>query len=319
VSRVADPLAPPGAKARAGDARARRSSSGFGFLLCLPGLAWLATFFLVPFYVVIAISFGGVDPIFRSPLPAWNPMDWRFDRFTFVFSRILGEDGFFGPPMLRTLVYMAIAIAVSLAIAYPVAYFAARHAGGRRGLVLTLLLAPFWISYMMRMLAWVNLLQDDGLVNRAISLGGLLPFGVSWLDGRDYTVVLGLVYGYTPYMILAMFASLDRISPSLIESARDLGCGRFDTFRRVVLPMSVPGVAAGLMLAGLPMIGDYFTNDLLSNSPGTAMLGNLINGAVTTPGQASTGAALICITLLLLIVPMTLYVRSTARGQDVRS
>jgi ABC-type spermidine/putrescine transport system permease subunit I len=169
------------------------------------------------------------------------------------------------------------------------------------------------------MLAWVNLLQTDGLVNQVISLGGLLPTEVDWLNGRSVTVVLGLVYGYIPYMILPLYASLDRISPSLIEAGRDLGAGTFETFRRVVVPMSIPGVAAGILLAGLPMMGDYFTNDLLSGSPQTAMLGNLINLAVTSPGQVSQGAVLAALLIATLIIPMVLYVRSTNRGQDVRS
>ena len=295
-----------------------RRRSLFGAVLALPGVLWLALFFLLPAYVVLAIAFGSLDPIFRSPVPAWNPQDWSFTQFSYVFSHLIGPDGFFGPPLLRTISYVGIAIVASLLIAFPVAYFVARHAGRRRGLVLALLLAPFWISYMMRMLAWVNLLQDDGLVNRTLGLG-LFDVHVDWLSGRATTVVAGLVYGYVPYMILPLFAALDRISPSVIEAARDLGAGRFDTFRRVVLPVSVPGVFAGVMLGGLPMLGDYFTNDLLSNSPETAMLGNLVNLAVGTPEQQGQAAALSSILVILLLAPMVVYIRSTSRGQDVAS
>jgi ABC-type spermidine/putrescine transport system permease subunit I len=295
-----------------------RRNPVFGAILSVPGMAWLAVFFVVPGYVVLAISFGGIDPIFRSPLPAWNPADWSFEQFSFVFGHLVGPDGFLGPTLLRTLVFAGVAIVLCILISFPVAYFVARHAGRRRGLILALLLAPFWISYMMRMLAWVNLLQADGLVNKALSLGGIFSVQVDWLAGRASTVVLGLVYGYVPYMILPLYAALDRISPSVIEAARDLGAGRVDTFRRVVLPMSRPGIAAGIILIGLPMFGDYFSNDLLSNSPQTAMIGNLINLSIGTPGQAGQAGALVVLLTLLLLVPMVLYVRSSNRG-DVRS
>jgi len=309
---------------RARSGRARRADGGhrsgfFGAILSLPGIVWLVLFFVVPAYVVLALAFGTIDPIFRSQLPAWNPMHWSFTQFDFVFSHLVGPNGFFGPPVVRTVVYVTIAMALCLVISFPVAYYAARHAGRWRGLVLALVLAPFWISYMMRMLAWVNLLSNDGLVNRVISLNGLLPFQVDWLNGRASTVIGGLVYGYVPYMILPLFAALDRISPSMIEAARDLGAGRVATFRRVILPMSTPGVIAGLVLVGLPMLGDYFTNDLLSNAPQTAMLGNLINLAVSSPGQAGQASALVMLLVIALLIPMLLYVRSTARGQDVRS
>jgi ABC-type spermidine/putrescine transport system permease subunit I len=290
----------------------------FGALLALPAIVWLIVFFVVPGYVVLAIAFGSIDPIFRSALPAWNPVDWSFTQFSFVFSHLVGTDGFFGPAILRTVVFVAVAMALCLAVSYPVAYFVARHAGRRRGLILALLVAPFWISYMMRMLAWVNLLQADGLVNRALSLG-VLPVHIDWLAGRASTVVLGLVYGYVPYMILPLYAALDRISPSLIEAARDLGAGPVGVFRRVILPMSMPGVAAGLVLVALPMTGDYFTTDLLSGSPGTSMLGNLINESIGTPGQAGQAGALVTLLVLGLLVPMVLYVRSTTRESDVRS
>jgi ABC-type spermidine/putrescine transport system permease subunit I len=300
-----------------------RGNDLFGVLLSLPAIVWLAFFFAVPGYVLLAIAFGTVDPIFRAPLPAWNPLDWSFHSFAFVFTHLVpgwgSTDAFFGPPVARTVGYVLAAMVLCLLIAFPVAYFVARHAGRWRGLVLALLVAPFWISYMMRMLAWVNLLQTDGLVNRGLSLDGLLPVQVDWLAGRPSTVILGLVYGYVPYMVLPLYAALDRISPSLIEAARDLGAGRTEVFRRVIVPMSLPGVAAGLILVTLPMTGDYFTNDLLSGSPRTSMVGNLINESISTPGQAGQAGALVSLLVLGLVVPMALYVRSTLRESNVRS
>ena len=285
--------------------------------LALPGTLWLALLFLAPLYVVLAIVFGGIDPIFRTPLPVWNPAKWNSAQFLDVFDHIVGADGFFGPALLRTAVYVLLASSLCLLVAYPVAYYTARLSGRHRKVLLALLVAPFWISYMMRMLAWVNLLQNDGLVNRVLSLGGLADVHVDWLNGRSVVVVLGLVYGYIPYMILPLYAGLDRLQGSVLEAARDLGAGRFETFRRVTLPLSRPAIIASVLLTCLPMLGDYFTSDLLSGSPSTAMVGNLINNTVLTPGQTGQAGAFVLLVLVVALVPMLLYVRSArAEGLD---
>ena len=287
-------------------------------ILGLPSIVWIVLFFLVPLYVVFCVSFGDVDPIFRTPIPIWNPLEWRFDQVAVVWDRLVGPDNFYLPPVLRTLYYVIIAVVACLVISFPVAYYAARYAGRYRALVLALLVAPFWISYMMRMLAWINLLQPDGLVNAVITMGGIVPLDVNWLSGNPFTVVMGLIYGYVPYMMLPLFAALDRINPSLLEAARDMGAGGFDLFRRVVLPMSMPGVIAGTLLVALPMMGDYFTTDMLSKSPSTSMVGNLINLSIATPGQSGQAGALLILLLLVLLLPMVWYTRSTAKA-EVRS
>ena len=287
-------------------------------ILGLPAIVWIVLFFLVPLYVVLCVAFGTVDPVFRTPIPIWNPLEWQFTQVEVVWDRLFGPDNFYLPAVLRTLAYVVIAVSACLVIAFPVAYFTARYAGRYRGLVLALLIAPFWISYMMRMLAWINLLQPDGLVNKIITLGGLIPLEINWLSGNPFTVVMGLIYGYVPYMLLPLFASLDRINPSLLEAARDMGAGGFDVFRRVILPLSVPGIVAGSLLIALPMMGDYFTSDMLSKSPSTAMIGNLINLSIVAPGQAGQAGALLILVLLVLLVPMVLYPRSNARA-EVRS
>jgi ABC-type spermidine/putrescine transport system permease subunit I len=287
--------------------------------IALPGLGWLAVFFVAPTYVVLAIMFGQVDPVLRRPVPVWNPLDWNDIQFRYVLSHLVGSEGYFGPALVRTGLYVVLASGLCLLIAYPVAYYTARCAGRWKGLILTLLIAPFWISYMMRMLAWVNLLQNDGLVNRVLSLDGLWNVHVDWLAGHPGTVVLGLSYGYIPYMILPLFAGLDRIPSSTLEAARDLGAGRFETFRRVTWRLSRPAVVTSLLLTCLPMLGDYFTNDLLSASPTTSMLGNLINSSVTTPGLTGQAATFVMLTLLISLVPMLVYVRMSRDSEDVRS
>ena len=281
-------------------------------------MVWIALFFLIPLYVVFCVAFGTVDPIFRSPVPVWNPLEWQFTQVQVVWDRLFGPNNFYLPAVLRTILYVCVAVVACLLISFPVAYFTARYAGKYRGLVLALLIAPFFISYMMRMLAWINLLQPDGLVNTIITLGGVVPLEINWLSGNPYVVVMGLIYGYVPYMLLPLFAALDRISPSLLEAARDLGASGFDLFRRVILPMSAPGIVAGALLIALPMMGDYFTSDMLSKSPNTAMIGNLINLSIATPGQSGQAGALLILVLLVLLVPMILYTRSNAKA-EVRS
>jgi spermidine/putrescine transport system permease protein len=283
----------------------------FWAALAAPGIIWLLVLFIVPFYTMIAIAAGYVNPVFGYPVAAWNPLNWSSANLSAAWRDLAGTGAFVGPIVIRTLIYVAVASLLSLLIAYPTAYFVARFAGRRKGLFLVLLIAPFWISYMMRMLAWVGLLQNDGYVNKALGLVGLGP--VNWLSGLPMTVILGLVYGYIPYLILVLFAGLDRIDPALIEAGRDLGLGRIRTFLRVTLPMSRQPILTGMLITVLPMLGDYYTNQLLSGTTGTTMLGNVINNQLSTPGLQGEGAVFSLFFLLALIIPMIYYVVRTNR------
>ncbi len=147
----------------------------------MPGIIWLALLFLVPFYTVLAIAGGGLNAVFQSPEPVWNPLNWTGANYAAVFHDLVGQGAFVGPIFIRTLVYVAIASVLSLLIAYPAAYFVTRFAGRRKVLFLALLIAPFWISYMMRMLAWIDLLQSNGYVNRILLDLHLVSQPVNWL------------------------------------------------------------------------------------------------------------------------------------------
>jgi spermidine/putrescine transport system permease protein len=278
-----------------------------------PGLVWVALFFVVPVYTILAIAMGKPDPIFLDPNPTWNPLEWDVSAFETVFSQFGPGETFF-VVFVRTFAYVAIALALSLAIGYPVAYFIARHGGRWKTLLLIGLVAPFWISYLMRMLAWVNLLQDDGYVNDVLMWLHVIDEPQAWLDGRASTVVLGLVYGYVPFLILPLYAALDQIDKNLLEAARDLGAGRFETFRRVTLPLSKPGILAGSVIITLPMFGDYYTPDLLSGSPRTNMIGNQITLFILGGTQRQIGAALVIVLMLMLLVFMFYYLVSTTRA-----
>ena len=281
--------------------------------LAAPGAIWLLVLFVAPFYVMLSVAGGGVNSFFQTVIPIWNPLHWSSANLTAEWHNIVGSGAYLGPPALRTILYTAIASALSLAIAYPVAYFVSRYAGKRKTLFLVLLIAPFWVSYMMRMLAWIDLLQQDGFFNSALSFVGL-PGNTDWLGGKSVTVIFGLVYGYIPYLILVLYAGLDRIDQSLLEAARDLGLSKWRTFWRVTIPLSKPTIVAGAFITVLPMLGDYFTNQLLSAAPGTTMIGNAIQGQLNSPGQTGQGAVLALMLLIVLLIPMIYYVVSTARA-----
>jgi spermidine/putrescine transport system permease protein len=244
----------------------------------------------------------------------YNPFSWSSANLVNVWHDLFGAGSFAGPIVVRTIVYVAAASALCLLIGYPAAYFVARFAGRRKGLFLVLLIAPFWISYMMRMLAWIDLLQVNGYVNQVLTSLHIVGSPVNWLGGNAITVILGLVYGYIPYLILVLFAGLDRIDPSLLEAGRDLGLSRAQTFWRITLPLSRQPILTGMLITVLPMIGDYFTNQLLSGAASTSMIGNLIQGQLGTPGLEGQGAILSLLVLLVLLAPMIYYVRSTNRS-----
>ena len=269
-----------------------------------PGLIWLALLFLVPFYAVIAVAMGDLDPIFLKPVPEWNPLQWDPSSFGRVLSGIFG--GQLGRIAARTIVYVAVASLLCVIIGYPVAYFVARRVQKHKGLWLTGLLAPFWINYLMRMLAWVNLLGPDGWVNRFVEAIGFAP--QDWLGGRHEVVILGLVYGYLPFFILPLYASLDRMDKQVLEAARDLGASPVQSFLRVTLPMSKQGILAGVVLIMLPMFGDYYTPNLLSGSPRTRMIGNQIDQFINqTSSQGGDGAALTIVLMVAIAVLMLYY------------
>jgi ABC-type spermidine/putrescine transport system permease subunit I len=307
LSRPAEP--PPGRR-RPRD----QQSKAFWILLAAPGILWLAVLFIVPFYAVLSIGEGKLNRLLESPVAVYNPLHWSSANLSNVWHDLFGADSFAGPIVLRTIVYVAIASAACLLIGYPAAYFVSRFAGRRKGLFLVLLIAPFWISYMMRMLAWIDLLQTNGYINKVLTSLHIIGQPVNWLGGHSATVILGLVYGYIPYLILVLFAGLDRIDPSLIEAGRDLGLGRAATFWRITLPLSRQPILTGMLITVLPMIGDYFTNQLLSGAPNTSMIGNLIQGQLGTPGLEGQGAILSLLVLVVLLAPMIYYVTATNRS-----
>jgi ABC-type spermidine/putrescine transport system permease subunit I len=286
-------------------------------VLAAPTTSFLLLFFVLPFYVVLAVTFGSVDPILRQPVLAWNPTTWDPAIMSFTLSNIVHSDGLYQAAFIHTFVFVGAASVLCLLIGYPVAYFLARRSGRYKTAFLALFFAPFWISYMLRLLAWRSLLADDGYVNRVLIRMHLIGEPYPWLQGKPLTLVLGLVYGYVPFMILPLYATLDRIPGSLLEAGRDLGLSPARTFWHVTLPQSRQAILAGFVICILPMFGDYFTQQLLADRTNTRMVGNAVVDALTQPIFVARGAALILVMLVVLIPPILYYLRSTRRATEL--
>jgi len=295
-----------------------RARNGFWTALATPGTLWLVALFVVPSYAILAVAFGGIDPILRTTSPEWNPLAWDLEAMRRVLDRVFTDD--LRRVFIRTGGFVLAALVGCCLIGYPVAYYVARSARRSRGLLLALLVLPFWISYLMRMLAWVNLLQTDGYINRVLGWLQLGSGSRNWLDGDWPTVVMGLIYGYIPFFILPLYAALERLDERLIEASRDLGASSIWTFLRVTLPLSIPGLMAASVIVVLPMCGDYYTNTYLTGgSPRTEMVGNQIEFFLRGSSQPQTGASLVIVLMVFLMVLMTYYLVTIARSQRVEA
>ena len=254
------------------------SERRFANLTLLPGAAWLLLLFLVPLGITLAISFGVTDEL-GNALYAWNP-----DNYERVF------DPLFAPVLLRSVGYAAATAALCILIGYPVAYYIARFGGRWKYLLVALVVLPFLVNYLIRTYAWTAILSDDGLLNGILKDLSLTEEGVRFLN-TPYAVIGGLVYGYMAFMILPIYASLDRMDPSLIEAGKDLYANRWQTFRHVTWPATFQGVLAGSVLVFLPAVGDFVSAQLLGG-PETYMVGNLIQQQFFDANNFPFGAAL---------------------------
>jgi putrescine transport system permease protein len=278
----------------------------------IPGVVWLFLFVVVPAYAVLAVAMGQIDSLLQ-PVPQWNPIDWNVGFVKEAFTSVV-PGGTYWPAARNTIVFVFVTVFLCFAIGYPVAYYVARKAGRSKGLLLLLIFLPFWVSYLMRMLAWIGLLAPDGYVN--VVLGWVGIGHTEWLSGNPYSVIAALTYGYIPYFILPVYAGLDRLDQRLLEASRDLGANPIRSFLRVTLPLSWPSILAGSVLIVLPMFGDYYTNDLISGSPHTNMLGNSVNLLVQGGSQKNLGAALVLVLMTILAIGMLYYLWETKRQQQ---
>jgi spermidine/putrescine transport system permease protein len=278
------------------------SERRFAALTLLPGAAWLTLLFLIPLGITLAISFGTTDEL-GNALYGWNPEN--YDR---VF------DPLFAPVLLRSVAYAAATVTLCLLIGYPIAYYIARFGGRWKYLLVALVVLPFLVNYLIRVYAWTAILSDEGLVNGILADVGLAEDGVRFLN-TPFAVIGGLVYGYLAFMILPIYAALDRMDPSLIEAGKDLYAGRWQTFRHVTWPATFQGVLAGSVLVFLPAVGDFISAQLLGG-PDTYMVGNLIQQQFFDANNFPFGAALTTVLMAFLLIFMVFYLRSAGRAAE---
>src|SRR5271168_4745590 len=236
---------------------------------------WLALFFLLPLLIVVKISLAestiGIPPY--TPLFANHGSGLKLHATLANFALIAG-DALYLRAYLGSLGNAALATALCLIIGYPVAYAIGRSQGSRRQLLLFLVMLPFWTSFLIRVYAWIAILEPNGLVNQSLSALGLIAAPLPLLN-NGFSVELGLVYSYLPFMILPLYGSLSTLDQSLIEAAADLGARPFRAFLGVTLPFSSPGIAAGSLLVLIPAIGEFVIPDLLGG-PDTLMIGKVL-------------------------------------------
>ena len=259
------------------------------YLLLLPGLAWLALFFVVPTYYLANTSLQ------TGSLDVGYAFSWAWGNYSDAVST-------YHEQFVRSLEYAGIATVLALLVSYPLAYFIAFRGGRWKGLLLLLIIAPFFVTYLIRTLAWQTILSDSGFVVNTLQTIGLLGDGDRLL-ATSTAVVAGITYNFLPFMALPLYVSLEQIDPRLIEAAEDLYASKAKAFLRVTLPLSLPGVFAGTLLTFIPAAGDFINAELLG-TPRQSMIGNVIQSkflVITDYGQAAALSFVLMAAILVLI------------------
>jgi spermidine/putrescine transport system permease protein len=276
----------------AGDKSLRKGRwAPFGMLS--PGLIWLLLFFLVPVMTLVKASLSTKPSRFENP-----QFDWAWSNFSSAFSE-------YGDEFVRSFVYAGIATLLAILIGYPLAYWIATQGGRHRNLLIGLVVVPFFTSYLIRTIAWTSILRDDG---PAVGLLQLLP----WVgdDGRvlatPWAVIGGLTYNFISFMILPIYVSLEKIDFRLTEAAADLGATPWRAFRKVVLPLSLPGVFAGSLLVFIPAAGDYLNNRYLGSAK-TSMIGTVVQNQFLVQVDFPQAAALSIVLMVIITTLVLIY------------
>jgi spermidine/putrescine transport system permease protein len=259
-----------------------------GPIFLLPGVVWLGVFFLAPLVIILIVSLGQKDAtnhIVFDPPSLGNYI--RATRPEFL------------PAFLNSVRYSLLTTILSLAIGYPIAYWISRYGGRRKALLLILVMLPFWTSYLIRTYAWMIILGDNGVLNWILQAVGLIDSPIAMLN-TDFSVILGMTYGFLPFAILPLFVSIDRMPPELVQAARDLYANGRAAFLHVTLPMTMPGIIAAAILTFIPAMGDYVTPDLLGGAQ-TPTIAKIVQVLFTSgrdwPYGSSLGFLLMVITL----------------------
>ena len=267
------------------------------YLLLIPGLAWLTIFFIIPLVQLGAVSLQSGFPGF----PGYYYRDVNVGNYATALSE-------FGAHFGRSILYAGLATVFTFCLAYPLAYTMAFKAGRWRNVMLICVVAPFFTSFILRTIAWRQILADDSPVVRTLNALNMLPGG--HLTETWVAVVAGLTYNFLPFMVLPIYASLERADPRLIEAGGDLYANGFTTFRTVTVPLSMPGIIAGTLLTFIPAAGDYVNAELLGSDTSTKMVGNVIESQFfRVLGGFPVAAALSFTLMALILVMVVIYIR----------
>jgi spermidine/putrescine transport system permease protein len=273
---------------------ARLKKAGLPYLLLLPGLGWLAIFFLVPLFIMVleSLKSGTIDTGFT--------LTWEFSNYTEALSD-------YNEQFLRSFEYAGLATLFALLIGYPLAYVIAFRGGRYRNALLLAVIVPFFITYLIRTLSWETILSDSGIVVETLRTIGIVSENGRVLD-TTASVVAGITYNFLPFMILPLYASLERIDPRLLEAGYDLYGRRRDVFLRVTLPLSMPGVVAGTLLTFIPAAGDFINAELLG-TPRQFMIGNVIQSRYLEVADYPTAAALSFLLMAFMLIIVVIWAR----------
>jgi putrescine transport system permease protein len=275
-------------------------------VIALP-FVWLIVFFLLPFALVLAIAFGTNAPDSAPPVA----LGFSLENFKLLFT-----DDLYVAAWLSSLRIAATATLVCLLLGYPMAYVIARAAPRRRPLLLMLVILPFWTSFLIRVYAWMGLLAENGILNQVLRWSGLASDPGTIL-GTEWAVQLGIVYAYLPFMVLPLYASLEKLDTSLLEAAADLGAKPFAAFLTVTLPLSLPGIVAGCLLVFIPAVGEFVIPDLLGGTD-TLMIGKVLWDEFFTNADWPLASAVAICLLVLLVGPIVLFQRQQAKSLERR-
>ena len=288
----------------------RLGVTGPRVVIAIPYL-WLAVFFLAPFAIVLAISFAtATDFVPPFAFEAFADGAIRLADATRNYAFLVADD-LYVAAYLSSLRIAAISTALTLLLGYPLAYGIARASDRWRAPLLMLIILPFWTSFLIRVYAWIGILGESGLLNQVLLGLGLLDRPVTIL-GTEWAIVFGIVYAYLPFMVLPLYATLERMDLSLLEAAADLGARPFRAFLTVTLPLSLPGVLAGSMLVFIPAVGEFVIPDLLGGSQ-TLMIGKVLSDEFFLNRDWPLASAVAIVMLLVLVVPIVLFQRLRAR------
>jgi putrescine transport system permease protein len=286
-------------------------------LAAIAPYVWMALFFLVPFLFVLKISLSQTaiaqppyTPVF-DVAEGWEAIKAAFAALSFDNFRLLASDDLYVLSYLRSLLVAAISTSILLVIGYPVAYGMARLPQRWQAIAMMLVIVPFWTSFLIRIYAWINILQHDGLLNQILLALHVVSTPVVWLS-TDGAMYLGIVYSYLPFMILPLYATLSKMDPALLEAANDLGASPRAAFWRVTFPLSLPGVGDGALLCFIPIVGEFVIPDLLAGSD-ALMIGQTLWLEFFTNKDWPVASATAVVLLLLLIAPLLLYDRLQRR------